>query len=85
MDINNFENNFDEKFNEVNKRCIGAYNISIPQEVKKEFKQFFLSYLKDLKEEQIKKINERKDKTREITGAFKYDWCYKDCIKIINK
>lgn len=33
----------------------------------------------------IKAIEELKDTTRKQTGAFKYDFCYDDCIEIINK
>jgi len=37
------------------------------------------------KNEIIDKINEKKDEVRKTEGAFKYDWCFEDCIKIIKK
>ena len=33
----------------------------------------------------IKAIKEVKDAVRKQTGAFKYDDCYEDCIKIVKK
>ena len=38
----------------------------------------------DRKKEIIRKIEAVKDAVRKQTGAFKYDDCYDDCIKIIN-
>ena len=48
-------------------------------------KQFITTLLSELKEEVIDKINERKEEVRKVEGAFKYDWCFEDCIKIIKK
>ena len=42
-------------------------------------------WLKKLRDECVGDINKRKDEVRKSEGAFKYDWCFQDCIKIINK
>jgi hypothetical protein len=36
-------------------------------------------------EEIVIEIEKAKDKTRKETGAFKYDFCYDECIDIINQ
>ena len=47
---------------------------------------FELDYQKaELIKELVDKIEEVKEAVREHTGAFKYDDCYDDIIKIINK
>ena len=37
------------------------------------------------RKEAIKRIEKAKDKTRKETGAFKYDFAYDECLKIIKK
>jgi len=46
-------------------------------------KQFISKTISEIAEEQIEKINERKEEVRKSEGAFKYDWCYEDCIDLI--
>ena len=48
----------------------------------------FIEQVENHYKEELKRITEdierAKDKTRKETGAFKYDACYDECIKIIN-
>jgi len=46
-------------------------------------KQFISQTLSEIAKEQIEKINERKEEVRKSEGAFKYDWCFEDCIDLI--
>ena len=66
--------------------CGQPYNKS--KQVEK-LKSFIIKSIAQTKEETIreaiKQIEEVKDVIRKQTGAFKYDDCYDDCIKILNK
>ena len=46
-------------------------------------KQFISKTISEIAEEQIEKINKRKEEVRKSEGAFKYDWCYDECIDLI--
>lgn len=74
---------FDEKF--VDKKYGGLKSIDDDGKIK----QFITEEIKLAREETIneaiKQIEEVKDVIRKQTGAFKYDDCYDDCIKILNK
>jgi len=85
-----WEEKFDEKFefsmdwirmNHKNEFITGVdiENLDI------EIKQFITQTISEIAEEQIEKINKRKEEVRKSEGAFKYDWCFEDCIKIIKK
>ena len=48
-------------------------------------REYISTLLSKERNEIIDKINERKEEVRRTEGAFKYDWCFEDCIKIIKK